>query len=105
VAGAGDIPRRDGAGGALGAAGYALPSVEIGIALSVVVLGAMVALRVSLPTLAAMTLVGAFAVFHGHAHGAEMPQDLSGYEYAAGFLAATALLHGAGIALGLGMAS
>jgi len=90
-------------GGALGAAGYALPSVEIGIALSVVVLGAVVALRVSLPTLAAMVLVGAFAVFHGHAHGAEMPQDLSGYEYAAGFLAATALLHGAGIALGLGM--
>jgi urease accessory protein len=44
-----------------------------------------------------------FAVFHGHAHGAEMPQDLSGYAYAAGFLAATALLHGAGIALGLGM--
>ena len=90
-------------GGALGAAGYALPSVEIGIALSVVVLGAVVALRVSLPTLAAMALAGVFAVFHGHAHGAEMPQSLSGYEYAAGFLAATALLHGAGIALGLGL--
>jgi urease accessory protein len=90
-------------GGALGAAGYALPSVEVGIALSVVVLGAVIALRVSLPTLAAMAMVGIFAVFHGHAHGAEMPQNLTGYEYAAGFLAATALLHGAGIALGLGM--
>jgi urease accessory protein len=90
-------------GGALGAAGYALPYTEIGIALSVVVLGVAVALRVSLPTLAAMALVGVFAVFHGHAHGAEMPQDLSGYEYAAGFLAATALLHGAGITLGLGL--
>jgi urease accessory protein len=90
-------------GGALGAAGYALPYTEIGIALSVVALGLAVALRVNLPTLAAMTLAGVFAVFHGHAHGAEMPLDLSGYEYAAGFLAATALLHGAGIAVGLGM--
>jgi urease accessory protein len=90
-------------GGAFGAAGYALPYTEVGIALSVVVLGLAVALRVSLPTLAAMALAGVFAVFHGHAHGAEMPQNLSGYEYAAGFLAATALLHGAGIALGLGM--
>ena len=90
-------------GGALGAVGYALPYTEVGIALSVVVLGVAVALRVSLPALAAMTLAGVFAAFHGHAHGAEMPQNLSGYEYAAGFLGATALLHGAGIALGLGM--
>jgi urease accessory protein len=90
-------------GGATGVAGYALPYTELGVALSVVALGLAVALRVSLPTLAAMALAGVFAVFHGHAHGAEMPQDLSGYAYAAGFLAATALLHGAGIALGLGM--
>ena len=74
-------------GGALGMAGYALPYTEIGIALSVIVLGLAVALRISLPTLAAMALAGLFAIFHGHAHGAEMPQDLSGYEYAAGFLA------------------
>jgi urease accessory protein len=91
-------------GGAAGLAGYALPYAELGIALSVVVLGVAVALRVSLPTLAATALVGVFAVFHGHAHGAEMPQYLSGYEYAAGFLAATALLHGAGIAAGHGQA-
>jgi len=90
-------------GGAAGVAGYALPYAEIGIALSVVALGLAVALRVSLPTLAAVALAGVFAVFHGHAHGAEMPQDLSGYEYAAGFLTATALLHGVGIGLGLGM--
>ena len=89
-------------GGAFRAAGYALPYPEIGIALSVEVLGVAVALRVSLPALAAMTLAGMFAVFHGHAHGAEMPQNLTGYEYAAGFLGATVLLHGAGIALGLG---
>ena len=88
-------------GGAAGVAGYALPYTEIGIALSVVVLGVAVALRVSLPTLAAMALVGVFAVFHGHAHGAEMPQTISSYEYGAGFLLATAALHGAGIALGL----
>jgi len=88
-------------GGALGAAGYALPSVEIGIALSVVVLGAVVALRVSLPTLAAMALVGVFAFFHGHAHGAEMPQNALGYAYASGFLLATAALHCTGIAIGL----
>jgi urease accessory protein len=90
-------------GGALGAAGYALAYPEIGIALSIVVLGLAVALRISVPTLAAMVLAGVFAMFHGRAHGAEMPQDVSGYEYAAGFLAATALLHCAGIALGLGM--
>jgi urease accessory protein len=89
------------AGGALGMAGVAVPLVEIGIALSVVVLGLAVALRLNVPTLAAMALVGIFAIFHGHAHGAEMPQDASGYAYAAGFIAATALLHGAGIALGL----
>ena len=46
-------------------------------------------------------LAGVFAIFHGHAHGAEMPQSVSGYEYAAGFLLATALLHTTGVALGL----
>jgi len=88
-------------GGAIGMAGYPLPYTEIGIALSVIVLGLAVALRISVPTLAAMALVGFFALLHGHAHGAEMPLDLSGTEYAAGFMLATALLHGAGIALGL----
>ncbi len=87
-------------GGALGVAGFALPYAEIGIALSVVVLGLAIALRVGLPTLAAMALAGAFAIFHGHAHAAEMPQDASGQAYAAGFMLATALLHGAGIAAG-----
>ena len=87
-------------GGALGMAGYSLPYGEIGIALSVVVLGLAVALRVSVPTLAAMALAGFFAIFHGHAHGAEMPLDAAGATYAAGFLVATALLHATGIALG-----
>ena len=88
-------------GGALGATGYPLPYTEIGIALSVIVLGLAVALRASLPTLAAMALAGSFAIFHGHAHGAEMPADAAAVSYAAGFMLATALLHGAGIAVGL----
>lgn len=90
-------------GGGLGMAGLDLPYVEIAIALSVVVLGGAVALGAPLPLAAAMTLAGAFALFHGHAHGAEMPEDSSGLAYAAGFLLATALLHLAGIGLGIGI--
>lgn len=88
-------------GGALGVAGVTVPYVETGIALSVVVLGAAVALRIEWPLAAATGLVGVFAVFHGYAHGAEMPETASGLAYAAGFLAATATLHLAGIAAGL----
>jgi urease accessory protein len=88
------------AGGMLGLAGVAVPFVELALATSVVVLGAIVALRVKAPIAIAMGLVGLFAVFHGHAHGTEMPLDTSGAAYAAGFLLATALLHAGGIALG-----
>jgi urease accessory protein len=88
-------------GGVAGMGGLELPFVEIGIGLSVVVLGAAVAFRLYLPTLAAMALVGLFAIFHGHAHGAEMPETASGFEYALGFVLATAGLHGCGIGLGL----
>ena len=87
-------------GGALGVAGTDLPFVETGIALSVVVLGAVIALDVKAPLAAALGVIGLFAVFHGHAHGAEMPEDASGGAYAAGFMVATALLHAAGLALG-----
>lgn len=87
-------------GGWLGMAGIAVPHVEICIALSVVVLGAIVALGIKAPLAVAMGLAGLFAIFHGHAHGAEMPHDASGAAYAAGFLVATALLHLSGIALG-----
>lgn len=90
-------------GGMLGIAGVAVPFVEIGIALSVVVLGAAVALNWNLPVAAAMTLVGFFAIFHGHAHGAEMPVDASGLAYGAGFMLATAILHITGIGAGLGV--
>lgn len=88
-------------GGALGIAGIPLPYVEIGIGLSVVVLGIAVASGLNLPTAAAMSLVGFFAIFHGHAHGAEMPQTASGLEYGAGFVVATATLHAIGVGLGL----
>lgn len=89
------------AGGALGIAGVPIPFVETGIAISVIVLGAAVALRWKWPVVGAMALAGLFAIFHGHAHGAEMPIDASGIDYAAGFMIATALLHAAGIAIGL----
>lgn len=91
------------AGGALGAAGVGVPHVETGIALSVMVLGAAIAGGLSVPTAVAMTLAGFFAIFHGHAHGAEMPAAASGLAYGAGFVLATAALHAAGIALGIGL--
>ena len=87
--------------GALGMAGFSLPLVELGIALLVVVIGGLVALGRSLPTVVAMTIVGGFALFHGQAHGAEMVQTASGLAYGAGFVLATTLLHGAGILTGV----
>lgn len=85
------------AAGALAVVGYNIPHVEAGIALSVLAIGAAIALRVHLPTVAAMAAAGLLAIFHGQAHGAEMPPSLSGLWYGAGFIAATALLHGIGI--------
>ncbi|MBB3951481.1 HupE/UreJ family protein [Aureimonas jatrophae] len=92
-------------GFALGVAQVDVPFVELGIALSSVVIGGAAALGRPMPVGAAMALVGVFAVFHGHAHGAEMPETAGGLTYAAGFIAATALLHAAGIALAFGAAS
>ena len=79
--------------------GLDLPAVEMGIGLSVIVLGLAVAANLKLPVILGMGLVGLFAIFHGHAHGAEMPEDASGLAYGIGFALATALLHGAGIGL------
>ncbi|GHD63242.1 urease accessory protein UreJ [Thalassobaculum fulvum] len=86
------------AGGALAISGVALPMVETAIALSVVVLGALVAVNARLTVGAGMAVVAAFALFHGHAHGSELAQGLSALTYSAGFAAATALLHAAGAA-------
>lgn len=88
-------------GGGAALAGLALPGVELGIAGSVLLLGLLVAAPFLVPTGAAMALVAAFALFHGHAHGLEMPAAAQPAAYAAGFLAATAALHAAGVALGL----
>lgn len=87
----------------LGLAQVDVPFVELGIALSSVVIGGVAALGRPLPVVAASALVGLFAVFHGVAHGAEMPADAAGWQYALGFVAATALLHLAGIAAALGV--
>jgi urease accessory protein len=87
--------------GIAGATGFALPHVEAGIALSILVLGLAIALEMTMPIAAAMGLVAFFAVFHGYAHGAEMPETMSGLAYGAGFVTATAALHALGIGLGL----
>jgi urease accessory protein len=81
--------------------GVSLPFVELGIVASVVVLGAVVALAPRMPVAVAMALAAAFAVFHGHAHGTEMPAAASALPYGLGFLFGTALLHAAGLGLGL----
>jgi len=92
-------------GGFIGVLGVPVPFVEVGVALSVIVLGAVVAFGVKAPVAVAMAVVGLFAIFHGHAHGSEMPLDTSGFEYAVGFMMATALLHAIGIGLVIGMTS
>jgi len=87
--------------GVAGMIGIKLPFAEIGIGMSVVVLGLAVAFQLSVPTLAAMALVAFFAIFHGHAHGTEMPESVSGLSYGLGFVSATALLHAIGVGLGI----
>lgn len=83
-------------------AGVALPFVEPAILASVVVIGLLVAVALRVPTAAAMAMVGSFALFHGHAHGAELGAA-GALPFAIGFALATALLHAAGIALGSGL--
>ena len=92
-------------GGALGMLHVPVPFVEPGILASVVTLGLLVALAIDLPVSAGVAIIGLFALFHGHAHGTEVPKNAGGLDYMAGFAVATALLHGIGIAaaLGLGM--
>ena len=91
------------AGGLLGHIGVPVPMVEQGIGLSVAAMGLAIALGLRLPTVAATILVGVFALVHGHAHGSEGAGLGSFVSYAAGFVAATAILHAAGIALGLAL--
>lgn len=90
-----------GLGAALAGSGWIVPHVEPGIALSVLVLGLLIATRRHASILAGMTLVAVFALFHGTAHGLEMPQTASPALYAMGFVLATVALHGVGIASSL----
>ncbi|MBL8301451.1 MAG: HupE/UreJ family protein [Ideonella sp.] len=87
-------------GGALGVLGVPLPGVEVGIALSALVLGVMVAGGLRPPLWVAAVLVGVFAIFHGHAHGTELPQAANPIAYSLGFVIATGLLHLGGITFG-----
>jgi urease accessory protein len=88
-------------GGALGVMGVPLPGVEVGIAGSAIVLGLAVLLAARPPIWIAAVVVGVFAVFHGHAHGTELPEAADPIAFAVGFVVATGLLHLAGIAIGL----
>ncbi len=88
-------------GGVLGMANVPLPPIEIGIALSVLVLGGLIATATRAPAWAACLLVGMFAIFHGYAHGRELPSAADPVGYSVGFMLATGLLHLAGIGLGL----
>jgi urease accessory protein len=88
-------------GGALGMAHVDLPFVEPVILASVVALGLMVALAVDLPVTVGAAIIGAFALFHGHAHGSEVAENIGGLEYMAGFAIATAALHATGIGFAL----
>lgn len=88
-------------GGALGVLGVPLPAVETGIAASAVILGLMVVLAARPPVWVAAVAVGLFAIFHGHAHGTELPAAANAITYSVGFVIATGLLHLCGIAFGL----
>ena len=88
-------------GGMLGLMGVPLPYTEIGIAVSAIGLGAVVAAEARPPLWVAAVMVGFFAIFHGHSHGTEIPPDENGVLYSVGFVIATGLLHLAGIGIGL----
>lgn len=88
-------------GAFMGLIGVAVPGIEIGIALSAIVLGIMVLGELRPKLMVAAVLVGIFAIFHGHAHGTELPEGQSGLLYSMGFVIATGVLHGVGITIGV----
>ena len=88
-------------GAMMGLLGIPVPGVEIGIALSAIVLGVMILAEVRAKLALAISVVGVFAIFHGHAHGTELPAGQSGLLYSMGFVIATGVLHGIGILIGL----
>ena len=88
-------------GGVLGVLGVPMPGTEVGIALSGIVLGLMILFSVQAPLWLATVMVGIFAIFHGYAHGAELPQSADPAVFAAGFVISTGFLHLLGIGIGL----
>jgi urease accessory protein len=88
-------------GGAMAILGIAVRGVEIGIAISAIALGGMIALAVRARLVPAAMIVAAFAIFHGHAHGAELPPGTDAVAFSVGFVMATGMLHLTGIAFGL----
>jgi urease accessory protein len=88
-------------GGMLGLMGVPLPGIEVGIATSGILLGLAVLTEWKPPLGVAAVIVGIFAIFHGHAHGTELPAGASGMLYSIGFVMATGLLHATGISIGL----
>lgn len=89
------------AGGGLGFSGISVPFIEEGILVSLLVLGVLIAGTFKFPLAYSTFIVGFFALFHGHAHGAEIPATISAFSYTAGFALATALLHLSGIGAGM----
>ena len=88
-------------GGVLGVRGVLIPGVEIGVAASALALGVMILLAARPPLWVAAALVGVFAIFHGYAHGIELPQAAAPLAFGLGFVLATGMLHVLGIAIGL----
>lgn len=88
-------------GGVLGGLDIPIFGIEIGIAVSAIVLGAMILLAARPPLWVAAILVGLFAIFHGYAHGAELPESANAIAYAVGFVVATGTLHALGILIGV----
>ncbi len=92
-----------GLAGSIGIAGVALPMIESGIATSVLLLGLLIAFSVKMNPVLGACLIGLFAVFHGYAHGVEMPALSTPWQYGVGFMLATGVLHGTGLLLGSGL--
>lgn len=87
-------------GAMMGLIGMGLPGIEVGIAVSAIVLGCLILGEIRANLAVAVIVVGFFAVFHGHAHGTELPAGQNGLLYSMGFVVATGCLHGAGILIG-----
>lgn len=89
------------AGALLAIGGVQIPAIETGIAASVAVLGLLIAFAIKMPLWASTVIVSVFALFHGYAHGTELPHGSSAALYGAGFILATAILHATGLLIGL----